>query len=91
MAEEFWSMCGNEGTCAWEPWPSFDESLLSVDTVELPIQLNGKVRARMEIAADADPALVEEKALEAVKGMMEGKTLRKAIVIPGRMVNLVVG
>jgi leucyl-tRNA synthetase len=62
-----------------------------VDTVELPIQLNGKVRARMEIAADADPAQVEEMALKVVKDMMEGKTLRKAIIIPGRMVNLVVG
>ena len=91
IAEELWSLCGNQSSCAWQPWPSFDEALLSVDTVELPIQLNGKVRARMEIAADADPAQVEEMALKVVKDMMEGKTLRKAIIIPGRMVNLVVG
>jgi leucyl-tRNA synthetase len=91
MAEEMWSMCGHPQTCAREAWPEWDESLLAVETVELPIQVNGKLRTRISIAANATEEAIEAAAVEAAAEHLEGKSVRKVIVVPGRMVNLVVG
>ena len=92
IAEELWARLGNEGTITFEPFPTFDESLLVDDTVEIPVQINGKVRARVDVPAEAAKDEIESIALadERVAGLIEGKNLVKTIVVPGRMVNLVV-
>jgi len=96
LGEELWQKCRGVAavsgrSCGYEAWPTWDESELAVDAVEIPVQINGKIRARITVAADADSASVEEAAKEAVASHLEGKSLHKAVVIPGRMVNLVVG
>jgi leucyl-tRNA synthetase len=92
VAEELWQQMGHSESLAWEQWPACDESLLVVDTVELPVQVNGKVRGRITIPADADQDAILETALadEKVAANLEGKTIVKKIVVPGRLVNLVV-
>ena len=92
IAEELWARLGHEGTITFEPFPTFDESLLVDDTVEIPVQINGKVRARVDVPAEAAKDEIESIALadERVAGLIEGKNLVKTIVVPGRMVNLVV-
>jgi len=74
-------------------WPSFDEAALERDTVDLVVQVNGKLRARINVAADADKAVIVQMALAEpnVQKHMEGKAVRKEIVVPGKLVNLVVG
>ncbi|MBN2310563.1 MAG: leucine--tRNA ligase [Candidatus Hydrogenedentes bacterium] len=91
LGEELWERLGHEATLAYEPWPAYDESLLAEDTVEIPVQVNGKVRARVTVPADADKAALLEaaKAEANVRQHLEGKQIVKEIVIPGRMVNLV--
>ncbi len=92
IAEELWQRLGHADTLAYEPWPDYDESLLVEDTVELPVQVNGKMRGRVIIAKDADQAavLAAAKTEPNVATHLEGKTVVKEIVVPGRMVNLVV-
>jgi len=92
ICEELWQRLGHQSTLAYEPWPTFDEAMLAVDTVELPVQVNGKLRGRITVPADADDDQVIEaaKADPKVAAAIEGKLTLKEIVIPGRMVNLVV-
>ncbi|GAB3080385.1 leucine--tRNA ligase [Corynebacterium aquatimens] len=92
IAEELWQKLGHSDTITFEPFPTFDEHLLIDDTVELPVQINGKVRARINVPTDADKGTIEEIALtdERVAALIEGKNVVKTIVVPGRMVNLVV-
>lgn len=92
LGEEIWSLLGHEDTLAYAPWPTFDESMLTEDTIEIPVQINGKVRGRVSVPADADQATMAAaaKADEKVAPQLEGKTIVKEIVIPGKMVNLVV-
>ncbi len=92
MAEELWSLLGAEGSVIWEEFPVADPALLVDDTVELPVQVNGKVRGRITVSADAadDDVIAAALAEPNVAAHVEGKELRKAIVISGRMVNLVV-
>ena len=89
LAEQFWADLGNEEPLAYATWPAVDASKLVSDTVEIPVQVNGKLRARAVMAADADKDLMESLARDAVAEHLEG-TIRKVIVIPGRMVNFVV-
>ena len=74
------------------PFPVADPALLVDDTVEYPVQVNGKVRGRIDVAADADAATVEAVALADAKvvAALDGATPKKVIVVPGRMVNIVV-
>ncbi len=72
-----------------EPWPEFDASLAVASTVEIAVQVMGKVRGRATIAADASKEETEKAALEAVASYIEGKTVRKVIVVPGKLVNVV--
>ena len=72
-----------------EPWPEFDASLAVASTVEIAVQVMGKVRGRATIAADASKEDTEKAALEAVASYIEGKTVRKVIVVPGKLVNVV--
>src|SRR5690606_1273016 len=80
-------------TIANQPWPTWDEALCVDDVVTLPIQVNGKVRGRVEIARDAEETVAREAALadESVRKFVEGKTVRKVIYVPGRIMNLIVG
>ena len=93
VAEELWQKLGHTTSLAYEPWPSFDPALLVEDTVEIAVQVNGKVRGRVRIPAGADQAtaLAAAKADAAVKPHLEGKAIRKEIVVPGKLVNIVVG
>jgi len=74
-------------------WPEVDESALVRDTIELVCQVNGKVRARIEVAADADEEAAKEVAKNDAKAQkfMDGKTVRKLIYVPGKLINVVVG
>lgn len=92
IAEELWSRLGHAVTITFEPFPTFDERLLVDDTVELPVQINGKVKARVEVPADASQDDIQAAAMAdaRVAELTEGKQVVKVIVVPGRMVNLVV-
>ncbi len=91
LAEELWCLLGHDQTLAYETWPVCDESLLVSSTVELPVQVNGKLRGKVTVAADADQQAVEQAAAadEGVARFLDGKTVVKTIVIPGRLVNFV--
>jgi len=95
IAEELWEKMGNTAALAHTTWPIYNESYLVEDSISLPIQINGKVRDNLVIAAEQaknkDFVLAEAKKLDGVKRHLEGKTLRKEIFVPGRIVNLVVG
>ena len=93
MAEEIWSLLGHEKTLAHEPWPDFDPELLKDDEIEVPVQINGKLRGRVVVAADASGPLIEKTAREDPKiaVLLEGKTIKKVVVVPGKLVNFVVG
>lgn len=93
LAEELWQALGGAGTTlAYEPWPSFDPNLLKADTIEIPVQINGKLRGVVTVAAGSDAKALEQAALsdDKIRGQVEGKTIRKVIVVPGKMVNIVV-
>ena len=91
VAEELWELLGHGETLAYQPWPEYDAAKLVADEIELPVQINGKVRARIKIPADADKATTEQLALadSAVQQQVAGKSIAKVIVVPGRMVNIV--
>ena len=92
IAEELWSRLGHEGTITFEDFPTYDESLLVDDTVEIPVQINGKVRARVDVPTEASKEDIEAvaRADARVAELIDGKNVVKTIVVPGRMVNLVV-
>jgi leucyl-tRNA synthetase len=92
IAEELWSMLGNDESIAFQPWPQADPAMLRDDQVELPVQIMGKVRGKISVPADADEAAVGRAALADPKiaSIIEGKTVRKVIVVPGKIVNIVV-
>jgi leucyl-tRNA synthetase len=92
LCEELWQRLGHAKTLAYEPWPSYDEAAIREDTVEVPVQINGKVRGRVVVPAGADEAALETAALADAKvsAQLAGKTLVKKIIVPGRMVNFVV-
>jgi leucyl-tRNA synthetase len=82
-------------TCAlpiYEPWPTFNETFIKEDTLTIPVQINGKLRATVLMPADIDAADTEVLAKfdAKVAELLEGKTIVKAVVVPGRMVNFVV-
>jgi leucyl-tRNA synthetase len=91
VSEELWSKLGHEASIAYATWPVHDESWLTEDEVEIVIQVNGKVRSKMNISKEASKEDMEETALnnEQVKESVEGKTIRKVIAVPGRLVNIV--
>jgi leucyl-tRNA synthetase len=92
IAEELWQVLGHARTLAYEPWPPFDEALLQEATVEIPVQLNGKVRARITVPAGTPATQIEAaaKADPRVAGLLQGKTIVKCVVVAGRLVNFVV-
>ncbi|WP_448508312.1 leucine--tRNA ligase [Mycolicibacterium thermoresistibile] len=92
LAEELWRRVGNSTSLAHGPFPVADPQYLVDDTVEFPVQVNGKVRGHITVAPDADKATLEAAALadEKVQAFLDGATPKKVIVVPGRLVNLVV-
>ena len=86
-----WQALGGAGDVLNAPWPLVDEAALTRDSIAMVVQVNGKVRAKMDVAADADKAAVEAAALaqDNVQRFLEGVTVRKVIVVPGKLVNIV--
>lgn len=92
LAEELWSLLGRSDTLAYESWPVYDEALLVENTLEIPVQVLGKLRGKITVPADADKASILQaaKADPKVVSYIEGKTIVKEIYVPGKMVNLVI-
>jgi len=93
LTEELWQKLGGEGQCCEQSWPKYDPAMLIEDEVEIPVQVNGKVRDKIVVKKDASQAEIEAAALACpkVQEHMAGKSVKKTIIVPGRLVNLVVG
>lgn len=91
ICEEMWQILGHEDTIAYEPWPTYDEKMLVLDEVEMVVQVNGKVRAKMQVATGLDNAEIEKMALAQpnVQAHTDGKTIAKVIIIKNKIVNVV--
>ncbi|ETA73519.1 leucine--tRNA ligase [Ligilactobacillus equi] len=91
MAEELWQILGHKDTITYMAWPDYDESKLVEDTVEVVVQVNGKLRQKLSVAADISKDDLEKLALadEKVQNVTADKTIRKVIVVPGKLVNIV--
>jgi leucyl-tRNA synthetase len=92
LAHDLWEMLGEKGNLLKAPWPKYDSELAKEEEIEIPVQVNGKLRSRVTVPADADEAFVLERALadEKVKSAIAGKQIVKKIYVPGKMLNLVV-
>jgi leucyl-tRNA synthetase len=93
LAEELWRVLGHADTIAYEPWPTYDDALTRADEIEVPIQINGKLRGKVMVPAGIDQAALQAAALAdpKIKALLEGKTIKKVIVVPGKLVNIVIG
>ena len=93
LGEELWERLGNRASLASEPWPAFDPELVRDETVEIGVQVNGKLRGTIALAADADEATARAAALaeERVRAHVEGKTVKKFIYVKGKIANFIVG
>ncbi|WP_445489362.1 leucine--tRNA ligase [Niallia sp. 03133] len=92
IAEELWEMVtGQSSTIAYEAWPAYDEAKLVDDEVEIVVQINGKVKTKLMVPADANKEALEQIAMDdvQVKEQIDGKTVRKVIAVPGKLVNIV--
>jgi leucyl-tRNA synthetase len=91
IAEELWEKLGHSGTISYEAWPAYDEGKLKDDEVEIVIQINGKVKAKLMVPADVNKDVLEQIAMgdDKVKTQIDGKTVRKVIAVPGKLVNIV--
>jgi leucyl-tRNA synthetase len=92
LAHELWEMLGEKGNLLKAPWPKYDAALAKEEEIEIPVQVNGKLRSRIVVSADATEAFVIERALadEKVKALTAGKQIVKKLYVPGRLVNIVV-
>jgi leucyl-tRNA synthetase len=92
MAEELWQLLGHPRTLAYEPWPQFDPSKLIDETVEIPVQINGKLRSRLIPPRELSSQQLEElaRADERITELLAGKQVVKIVVVPGRLVNFVI-
>ena len=93
VAEELWSRLGRADSLAWQTFPVADPVYLVTTTIDLPVQVNGKLRSLITVAADADDAAIEAaaRADDKVARQLSGRAVRKVVVVPGRLVNFVVG
>ncbi|PTO38312.1 leucine--tRNA ligase [Enterococcus mundtii] len=91
IGEELWAILGNEQDLSYAPWPTYDEAALIEDEVEVVFQINGKVRAKASVARDLSKEELEKTAMDddSIKEQLEGKTIRKVIVVPNKLVNIV--
>ena len=92
VCEEMWHLLGHENIIAYEPWPTYDESMLVTQTIEMGVQVNGKLRAKIQVAKDADEEAVKTLAFEQenVKAHTDGKNIVKIIVVKNKIVNIVI-
>ena len=92
LADELWSRLGHDGSVTWVPFPVADPALLVEESIEVPVQVNGKVRGRISVApgANEDAHVSAAMAVDNVKAALEGKQIVKTVVVPGRTVNIVV-
>lgn len=91
LGEELWEKLGHSGSIAYESWPTYDESKLVDEEVEIVVQINGKIKTKKLVPVDATKDMLESIALEdeGIKAQLEGKTIRKVIAVPGKLVNIV--
>jgi len=92
VAEELWAAFGHAETLAYAPWPKYDPALLREDVIEIPVQVNGKLRSKLLLSPDIDAKALEAAALddETIKALIAGKTVKKVVVVPKKLVNVVV-
>lgn len=92
IAEELWSIIGKNGSVHTQEWPQTDAQALVVSTIELPVQINGKVRERIVVSADASVEAIKEQTLasDRIQTLIDGKNVVKFIVVPGKIINIVV-
>ncbi|MCB0305340.1 MAG: class I tRNA ligase family protein, partial [Calditrichaeota bacterium] len=92
IAEELWHKLGNRQTLAYEPWPDFSEAYLEEDTREVVVQINGKLRYKLQLPASLSKAETEQQAMasERIQELVAGKQIVKVIVVPDKLVNIVV-
>ena len=90
ITEELWSVLGHNNTISFEKWPEYDEAKTINDEIDLPIQINGKLKANISIALDEDESLIKEKVHKAIESKLEGKTIIKEIYVKNRIYNIVV-
>jgi leucyl-tRNA synthetase len=93
ICEELWQTLGHSRSLAYEPWPRFDPAMLREDEIEIPVQVNGKLRSKVRVPAGAGHEKIQEIALadERTQSSLAGKPVKKVIIVPGRMVNIVTG
>ena len=91
IGEELWSRLRNNETLAYASWPAYDESKLVDDEIEIVIQINGKMRAKLQVPAGITKEEMEKIVMEngKVQEQIDGKTIRKVIAVPGKLVNIV--
>jgi leucyl-tRNA synthetase len=91
LAEELWEKLGHTDTISYEAWPAYDESKLIDNEIEIVIQVNGKVKHKLTVPTGASKEDLEQIAMddEKIKEQIEGKTVRKVITVPGKLVNIV--
>jgi leucyl-tRNA synthetase len=92
LAHELWETLGEKSNLLRAPWPKYDAALAKEEEIEIPVQVNGKLRSKVLVPAEAGEALVKERALadEKVKAAIGGKQIVKVIFVPGKLLNLVV-
>jgi leucyl-tRNA synthetase len=92
LSHELWEMIGEKGSLLKAPWPKYDAELAKEEEIEIPVQINGKLRSKVVVPADASESMVLERTLadEKIKAASAGKQIVKKIYVPGKLVNLVV-
>ena len=90
VTEELWNMLGHDNTISYEPWPTYDESKTIDDEVELPVQVNGKLKATVAIALDEEETSIKNKVHSALEGKLDGKSIVKEIYVKNKIYNVVV-
>ena len=90
LGEELWEMLGHSGSIQNEPWPEYDPKLCEEDEIEVPVQINGKVRARIKLPKDASEEQALAAAREALAAQLGDKSLRKTVWVPNKILNLIV-
>lgn len=91
LGEELWQLLGHKDLIDFEPWPTYDESKITLDTVKIAVSVNGKLRATLDASIDLDEEELKKMAfdLEAVKRHIEGKEIKKVIVVKNKIINIV--
>ena len=90
ITEELWNMLGHTDTITYEKWPEYDEEKTIANEITLPIQLNGKLKATIQIIPDEEESVVKQKVHEMIDSKLEGKTIIKEIYVKNKIYNIVV-